>query len=418
MPYKAPLDDYKFLLDHVVGFSKVVKTDKYAEVTPDLVSDILGEAGKLCEQIIAPLQSEGDKHPAVLENGVVRTPPGYAEGYAAIAKGGWVSIAADPKYGGMGLPMTLTTAVNEMMAAACLSLQLNPLMTQGQIEALENHASEEIKNIYLPKLISGKWCGTMNLTEPQAGSDVGALRSKAEDNGDGTYAITGQKIYISWGDNDFSENVCHLVLARLPGGLQGTKGISLFLLDVNSKGVSLRNYSTIDGGKASELTLENVSVPKDSLLGEIDAGFSTIENAIDLATLGICAEAVGIMGKMNEMTLEYTKTREQFEQKLSQFQALQHRMVDNFMHYEQSKSLLVMCAAKMNDNTEDKKKALASLKYQIGLSGKHIGEESIQLHGGMGVTDEMHIGHYFKRLTTIRTLYGNSDYHLSNYASL
>ena len=161
-----------------------------------------------------------------------------------------------------------------------------------------------------------------------------------------------------------------------------------------------------------------MTVSKDSLLGEIDEGFSTIDNAIDLATLGICAEAVGIMAKMNEMTLAYTKTREQFEQKLSQFQALQHRMVDNFMHYEQSKSLLVMCAAKMNDNTEDKKKALASLKYQIGLSGKHIGEESIQLHGGMGVTDEMHIGHYFKRLTTIRTLYGNSDYHLSNYASL
>ena len=117
-----------------------------------------------------------------------------------------------------------------MMAGACLSLQLNPLMTQGQIEALEHHASDAIKSLYLPKLISGKWCGTMNLTEPQAGSDVGALSAKAEDNGDGTYAVTGQKIYISWGDNDFSENICHLVLARLPGGAGGTKGISLFLV--------------------------------------------------------------------------------------------------------------------------------------------------------------------------------------------
>jgi hypothetical protein len=130
----------------------------------------------------------------------------------------------------MGLPMTVTTAVNEMMSASCLSLQLNPLMTQGQIEALEHHASDEIKNIYLPKLISGQWCGTMNLTEPQAGSDVGALRSKAEDNGDGTYAVSGQKIYISWADNDFSQNICHLVLARLPDGVPGTKGISLFLV--------------------------------------------------------------------------------------------------------------------------------------------------------------------------------------------
>ena len=237
--------------------------------------------------------------------------------------------------------------------------------------------------------------------------------TKASVSDDG-YVLDGYKALV----HNASASDTLIVSSRTSGNQCDEKGISLFLIDTNSKGVSLRNYSTIDGGKASELTLENVTISKDSLLGEIDEGFSTIDNAIDLATLGICAEAVGIMAKMNEMTLDYTKTREQFEQKLSQFQALQHRMVDNFMHYEQSKSLLVMCAAKMNDNTQDKKKALASLKYQIGLSGKHIGEESIQLHGGMGVTDEMHIGHYFKRLTTIRTLYGNSDYHLSNYASL
>jgi acyl-CoA dehydrogenase len=130
----------------------------------------------------------------------------------------------------MGLPMAVTTAVNEMMSGACLSLQLNPLMTQGQIEALEHHASDAIKALYLPRLVTGEWCGTMNLTEPQAGSDVGALSTKAVPNGDGSYAITGQKIYISWGDNDFSENVCHLVLARLPDGKPGTKGISLFLV--------------------------------------------------------------------------------------------------------------------------------------------------------------------------------------------
>ena len=155
-------------------------------------------------------------HPAKLENGVVRTSPGFDEGYKAIAEGGWVSISASQENGGMGLPMAVTTAVNEMMSGACLSLQLNPLMTQGQIEALENHASDAIRETYLPKLISGEWSGTMNLTEAQAGSDVGALRTRAEPNDDGSYAITGQKIYISWGDNDFTENVCHLVLAE-PG---------------------------------------------------------------------------------------------------------------------------------------------------------------------------------------------------------
>src|SRR5210317_1054591 len=231
MPYRAPLNEYQFIFDNVVGFSNVAGTEKFEETaSADFVAAILSEAGKLCEEVLAPLQRPGDLQGAVLENGVVRTSPGFAEGYKAIADGGWVSTSASVDYGGMGLPLTVTTAVNEMMASACLSLQLNPLMTQGQIEALEHHASDAIKDLYLPKLITGEWCGTMNLTEPQAGSDVGALRSKAEPNGDGTYAISGQKIYISWGDNDFSGNVCHLVLARLPDGVAGTKGISLFLV--------------------------------------------------------------------------------------------------------------------------------------------------------------------------------------------
>ena len=230
MPYRAPLKEYRFLLDHVVDYAQIADTDRFCEASSDVVEAVLSEAGRLCEEVLDPLQRNGDTDPARLENGIVRTSKGFAEGYQAIANGGWVSTSASPEYGGMGLPLTVTTAVNEMMAGACLALQLNPLMTQGQIEALEHHASAQIKALYLPKLISGEWCGTMNLTEPQAGSDVGALRSQAKDNGDGTYAVTGQKIYISWGDNDFSENVCHLVLARLPDGPSGTKGISLFLV--------------------------------------------------------------------------------------------------------------------------------------------------------------------------------------------
>ena len=230
MPYRAPVEEYQFIFDHVVGFEQVTATERFAEAAGDVAAAIVTEAGRMCEEVLAPVQRAGDLTPAHLDNGMVRTSPGFAEGYRAIAEGGWVSISADPAHGGMGLPMTLTTAVNEMMSAACLSLQLSPLMTQGQIEALEHHASDEIKALYLPKLVSGEWCGTMNLTEAQAGSDVGALRSKAEPNGDGTYAITGQKIFISWGDNDFSENVCHLVLARLPDAPKGTKGISLFMV--------------------------------------------------------------------------------------------------------------------------------------------------------------------------------------------
>ncbi|MDB4054347.1 acyl-CoA dehydrogenase family protein, partial [Octadecabacter sp.] len=230
MPYRSPVADFRFLMDHVVGFGQVVATQRYIDATPDTCTAILSEAAKMCDEVIAPLQRAGDQHPAVLENGIVRTPPGYADGYKAIAEGGWIGISAPADHGGMDLPITLATVVNDMMAGACLSLQLNPLMTQGQIEALEHHASDAIKDLYLPKLISGEWNGTMNLTESQAGSDVGALRSKADPMDDDSYAVSGQKIYISWADNDFTENVCHLVLARLPDAPAGVKGISLFMV--------------------------------------------------------------------------------------------------------------------------------------------------------------------------------------------
>jgi len=201
MSYRAPLAEYQFLFDHVVGFEAVTAEPRFEEAGGEMTSAILTQAAQLCEEKIAPLNRGSDLTPARLENGVVRTSPGFVDGYKAIATGGWVGMSASQDHGGMGLPMTMTTAVNEMMAAACLSLQLAPLMSQGQIEALEHHASDALKELYLPKLISGEWTGTMNLTEPQAGSDVGALSSKAEPNGDGTYNITGQKIYISWGDH-------------------------------------------------------------------------------------------------------------------------------------------------------------------------------------------------------------------------
>ena len=204
MPYTAPVPEFTFLLDHVVGFDAVAGTERYGDASPDMVGAVLTEAGKLCDEVLAPLNRNGDLHPARLENGVVRTSPGFAEGYRAIADGGWVAITAAPEYGGMGLPVTVSTAVNEMMSGACLALQLNPLLTQGQIDALEHHASDEMKALYLPKLISGEWAGTMNLTEPQAGSDVGALSSKAERNDDGRRSsspgatATSPKTSVTW----------------------------------------------------------------------------------------------------------------------------------------------------------------------------------------------------------------------------
>ena len=230
MTYRAPVGEMRFLLDEVLRAGRLAETERFADATSETVEAILSEAARLAEDVLAPLRRAGDLEPALLENGVVRATPGFREAYRALADGGWVGLAAPPEYGGMGLPMTLLSCLNEMLSGANLSLALCPLLSQGQIEALDSHASVALKSVYLPKLIAGDWTGTMNLTEPQAGSDVGAVRTRAEPNGDGTWAVSGQKIFISWGDHDIAENVCHLVLARTPDAPAGTKGISLFLV--------------------------------------------------------------------------------------------------------------------------------------------------------------------------------------------
>ena len=428
MPYKAPLDEYQFLFDHIVGFSKVTQTDRFSETTPDLVSAILGEAGKLCEEVLAPVQRAGDQHPAVLENGVVRTSPGYAEAYNAIAEGGWVSIAAGPDYGGMGLPMTLTTAVNEMMSAACLSLQLNPLMTQGQIEALEHHASDEIKAVYLPKLISGTWCGTMNLTEPQAGSDVGALRSTAKENGDGTYAITGQKIYISWGDNDFSENVCHLVLARLPDGVPGTKGISLFLVpkrlpDENGdagianslKVVSLEHKMGLHGSPTAVMQYDGAT---GWLVGEPHDGMRAMFTMMNNARLGVGGQGIGGAEGAYQHALAYAKDRKQGKSTIENATGtiLDHADVRRMLSTMKADIFAARAIALSNAVAIDMANATGDRDWQaraalftpitkafgtdVGIDVANLG---IQVHGGMGFIEETGAAQYLRdvRVTAI-----------------
>ncbi len=428
MPYKAPLDEYQFLFDHIVGFSKVTQTDRFSETTPDLVSAILGEAGKLCEEVLAPVQRAGDQHPAVLENGVVRTSPGYAEAYNAIVEGGWVSIAAGPDYGGMGLPMTLTTAVNEMMSAACLSLQLNPLMTQGQIEALEHHASDEIKAVYLPKLISGKWCGTMNLTEPQAGSDVGALRSTAKENGDGTYAITGQKIYISWGDNDFSENVCHLVLARLSDGVPGTKGISLFLVpkrlpDENGdagianslKVVSLEHKMGLHGSPTAVMQYDGAT---GWLVGEPHDGMRAMFTMMNNARLGVGGQGIGGAEGAYQHALAYAKDRKQGKSTIENATGtiLDHADVRRMLSTMKADIFAARAIALSNAVAIDMANATGDRDWQaraalftpitkafgtdVGIDVANLG---IQVHGGMGFIEETGAAQYLRdvRVTAI-----------------
>lgn len=425
MPYRAPVTDIRFLMDHVAGFDAVAKTERFADATSDTVTAILIEAAKLAETVLAPLQRSGDLHPAKLENGVVRTSPGFADGYKAIAEGGWVGISASPDFGGMGLPMTLATAVNDMMSSACLALQLNPLMAQGQIEALEHHASDEIKDIYLPKLISGEWCGTMNLTEPQAGSDVGALRTKAVPNGDGTYAISGQKIYISWGDNDFTQNVCHLVLARLPDSVPGTKGISLFMVpklipdadgnpgDRNDlRVVSLEHKLGLHGSPTAVMEYSGAT---GWLVGPENGGMAAMFTMMNNARLGVGVQGIGTAEGAYQHALAYALDRKQGKAPgtgaIVEHADVRRMLAEMKADVFAARAIALMNAAAidMSTATDDPKWAaraafLTPICKGFGTDvGMAVSSTGIQVHGGMGVIEETGAAQYSRdvRVTAI-----------------
>lgn len=428
MPYRAPVADFQFLLDHVVGFEAVPATEKFAEATADTVTAILTEAGKLADEVIAPLQRNGDLQGAVLENGVVRSSPGFKEGYEAMAEGGWIGISGDPEYGGMGLPFTLTASVNDMIAGACLAIGLNPLLSQGQIEALEAHASDELKELYLPKLTSGEWTGTMNLTEPQAGSDVGALTTKAVPNGDGTFAITGQKIYISWGDHDMAENICHLVLARLPDGAPGTKGISLFMVpkyipDENGnpgkandlRVVSLEHKMGLHGSPTCVMSYEGAT---GWIVGEEHAGMAAMFTMMNNARLNVGVQGVGVAEGAYQHALAYALDRKQGKTPvengtgtIADFADVRRMLVQMRAETYAARAISLACstAIDMAGATGDKGwKARAAFLTPIAKSygtdtGIKVAELGVQVHGGMGYVEETGAAQYYRdvRVTSI-----------------
>ena len=405
MPYRAPLADFRFLLDRVLGFQDVAATTRFADATPDTVTAILTEAARLCETTLAPLNRLGDKHPARLENGVVRTPPGFAEGFAAIAAGGWIGMSASPDHGGLGLPMALTTCVNDMMGSACLALQLNPLMTQGQIEALEHHAPDAIKALYIPNLISGAWNGTMNLTEPQAGSDVGALTTRAEPDPDGTYAVTGQKIFITWADNDFTANTCHLVLARLPEAPLGTKGISLFLVpklipDRNGQPgarnslhvVSLEHKLGLHGSPTAVMQYDRA---KGWLVGEANKGMAAMFTMMNNARLGVGMQGVSIAEAAFQQSLTYAEGRKQGKTIIDHAD-VRRMLAEMKAETFAARAIGLACAIAidMARATDDPGwQARAALLTPIAKAygtdtGHHVAQLGIQVHGGMGFIED------------------------------
>ncbi|WP_347312177.1 acyl-CoA dehydrogenase [Defluviimonas sp. SAOS-178_SWC] len=420
MPYRAPLADIRFILDEVVPLATVAATERFAEAVPDLAEAVLTEAAKLCDTVMAPVQRAGDLTPAKLENGVVRASPGFGEAFKAIAEGGWVAVSAPVEHGGMGLPQTLNMAINDMMSGACLALQLNPLLTQGQIEALDHHATDDLKALYMPKLISGDWAGTMNLTESQAGSDVGALRTKAEPNGDGTYAISGQKIFISWGDSDVTGNICHLVLARLPGAAAGTKGISLFLVpkfipdaDGNPgvrNGVNVVSLEHKLGLHGSPTCVMEYDKAKGWLVGEEHKGMAAMFTMMNNARLGVAMQGIGVAEAACQAAVDYAAERKQMGAIIDHAD-VRRMLVTMKAEVFAARCIALACATATDMTTatgEDDWRARAAFLTPIAKAygtdtGIAVSEMAMQVYGGMGYVEETGVAQFYRdvRVTAI-----------------
>ena len=420
MAYKAPVDDIRFILRHILPFDQIAATDRFAEATDDMVDAILTEAGRMTTEVLAPLNRGSDLQGAKLENGAVRSSPGFDVGFRAIADGGWIGLSADPEYGGAGLPQVLNIAVTEMIGGGCLSLQLNPLLTQGQIEALEHHASDEMKALYLPKLTSGKWTGTMNLTEPGAGSDVGALTTRAERGEDGTYRITGQKIFITWGDSDLSDNVCHAVLARLPEAASGTKGISLFMVpkylpDENGKPgvandlrvVSLEHKLGIHGSPTCVMSYEGAT---GWLIGKEHGGMAAMFTMMNNARLAVGTQGVAVAEAALQHAAAYATERHQMGA-IVRHADVRRMLATARAEVFAARAICLSCAAALDmaratGNAEWAARAalLTPIAKAHGTDvGVRVADTGIQVHGGMGFVEETGAAQFLRdvRITPI-----------------
>ena len=319
--YTAPVEDMMFLFEKLRNNKEYNELEKYKEVTPDLVKDILQEAAKINQNLILPLAKVGDENPAILENGVVRTPPGYKEAYKKYIEDGWTSLSCDPKYGGQGMPKTVSAFFDEMLSSASLSFKLYSELSIGAYNCINHHASEEIKNKYLPKIVEGRWSGTMCLTEPVCGTDLGLLKTKAKKQSDGTFKLTGQKIFITSGDHDLTENIIHLVLARVDDSPAGTKGISLFLVpkfivkeDGNvgpRNGISTGSIETKMGIKGSATCVLNFDEATGYMIGDKEKGLSAMFTMMNLERIVVGIQGLGISEIAYQNSLSYAKERKQ-----------------------------------------------------------------------------------------------------------
>ena len=319
--YTAPVKDMMFLFEKLRNNKNYNEIEKYKEVTPELVKDILEEAAKINQNLILPLAKVGDENPTILENGIVRTPPGYKEAYKKFIEDGWQSLSCDPKYGGQGMPKTVSAFFDEMLSSSSLAFKLYTELSIGAYNCIHHHASDSIKNKFLPKMVEGKWSGTMCLTEPVCGTDLGLLKTKAAEQSDGTFKISGQKIFITSGDHDLTENIIHLVIARASDSPPGTKGISLFLVPkfiVNEdgsigqrNGVSTGSIESKMGIKGSATCVLNFDNAIGYMIGPKNKGLNSMFTMMNLERIVVGIQGFGISETAYQNSLAYAKERKQ-----------------------------------------------------------------------------------------------------------
>jgi alkylation response protein AidB-like acyl-CoA dehydrogenase len=420
--YTPPIQDILFTLTEVAGLERVAQLPGCEGAAADVVAQVLESAGQLASEIIAPLNAVGDKVGSVLENGVVRTPPGFREAYAAYVAGGWNAMPFDPAHGGQGLPWTVVSATQEMWQSASLAFGLCPVLNFGAVELLQAHASPAQKSLYLPNLISGTWTATMNLTEPQAGSDVGAIRTRAVPAGDGTYKITGQKIFITYGDHDLTENIVHLVLARLPDAPAGTRGISLFLVPKfrvapdgslkernDLRVVSLEHKLGIHASPTAVMAYGDNGGAIGELVGEANNGLACMFTMMNNARLTVGIQGVAVAERAYQLARDYARTRVQGRditgQSAGSVPIIRHPDVRRMLMTmralaEAGRALIYSTAASLDvsqrhPDPAERQRHQARLDLLIPVlkawctdAGVEAASLGVQVHGGMGYIEE------------------------------
>lgn len=433
MGFKAPIEEYRFLFNHIFDLGTLLGSGNFGEVEAEDIDFILEAMAKITEETIAPLQRAGDIQPAEIVNGIVQTSPGYRDGYEKLTESGLVGVSADPLYGGLGLPKLVQNALNEFVNGACISLGLNPLLTQGQIEALEMFASEEIKEIVIPKLLSGEWYGTMNITEPQAGSDVGGIKSKALPLETGEYEITGQKIFISWADADISENVCHLVLARLPESPKGSRGLSLFLvpkyLQVSEGKYQKRNHIQILslenklGLHGSPTAVVSFDQAIGQLIGRPNEGLKAMFAMMNSARLGVGCQGVGVAEAALQVAESYAGERNQGIEmssgkpvSISTYPDIKRMLALMKSHVFVARAICSYCAYSLDmakvtgDQRWINRAGLLTpvAKFFGSETGVEVSLTCIRIHGGLGYMEESGVSQYL-RDSIVTTIYEGTN---------